>query len=414
MSEAVATSLAPAALVGPTLPALLNHGQQLATAAPEPSKALAALLADEQLLRTASTSPVTFRPALFWHDDEPVIWPRTVNLIQGQTGVHKSRVAELLGSTLLATLAGRPAPAATLGLGFRPDPGERYRLLYIDTERNLTDQLPYALQQLKARAGYDITEHPPEFYYTSLVRAPRAERFPRLAEYLAHYRHDFDGHLIVILDVLSDCVADYNDVTASLGLIDLLNVAVNEQDATFLAVIHENPGSTAKARGHLGTEASNKASTVLQVSLVKEQGRATGLIQLLYMKRRYAAPGLTFFATFDETTRGLVRADADAPEVQVRGQPAGFQSVSSRNEVLAIMPDLLSQGPVQFGQLVKALSENLGISDSSAKRYLSNAVGGSVADGSGQILVLTKRAAQVGKGVLYSLESYTSPPPIGS
>jgi len=93
MNDAVATSPTPAALVGPALPDLLTHAQQLASQAPEPSQALAALLADEQLLRVASTSPVTFRPALFWHDDEPVIWPRTVNLIQGQTGVHKSRAA---------------------------------------------------------------------------------------------------------------------------------------------------------------------------------------------------------------------------------------------------------------------------------------------------------------------------------
>jgi len=411
MNDSVATSPAPAALVGPTLPALLTHGHQLASQAPEPSQALAALLADEQLLRVASTSPVTFRPALFWHDDEPVIWPRTVNLIQGQTGVHKSRVAELLGSTLLATLAGRPAPAATLGLGFRPDPGERYRLLYIDTERNLTDQLPYALQQLKARAGYDITEHPPEFYYTSLVRAPRAERFPRLAEYLAHYRHGFEGHLIVILDVLSDCVADYNDVTASLGLIDLLNVAVNEQDATFLAVIHENPGSTAKARGHLGTEASNKASTVLQVSLVKEQGRATGLIQLLYMKRRYAAPGLTFFATFDETTRGLVRADADAPEVQVHARP-GPQRKASAATVLAVLPDLLTAGPLSAGELIAALTAHLGVSPRTVKNYLSELVpphSGYVNDLSGHACRLIRRKADAGLTVLYSLEPVTNP-----
>lgn len=203
------------------------------------------------------------------------------------------------------------------------------------------------------------------------MRAPRAERFPRLSEYLAHYRHGFDGHLVVILDVLSDCVADYNDVTASLGLIDLLNVAVNEQDATFLAVIHENPGSTAKARGHLGTEASNKASTVLQVSLVKEQGRATGLIQLLYMKRRYAAPGLTFFATFDETTRGLVRADADAPEVQVRSRPTGPpRKEGPANTLSRILPELLADGPMQSGLLEEAAAMQLNVSSRAVRTYL--------------------------------------------
>jgi len=390
-----------------TLADMIDNANNLAIAAAPPSERQLRQREQSALLRAAYTKPVTFRPALFWHDDEQVIWPRTVNLIQGQTGVHKSRVAEVFGSAVLAQLAGRPNLSATLGVGFRPVEGEHYRLLYVDTERNLTDQFPFALQQLKTRAGYDLAQHPPGFDFASLVLESRAERFAALTEFLADQRRDFDGHLLVILDVLSDCVADYNDVGASLGLIDLLNVAVNEQDATFLAVIHENPGSTAKARGHLGTEASNKASTVLQVSLVKEQNRPTGLIQLLYLKRRYAAPGLTFFATFDEFSKGLVRADADAPEVQVRARPTGPPRKASATTVLAILPDLLASAPMSAGHLASAVASQLSIGNRTAREYLAELLepgAGYVNDAQGRRCCLTRSRAQTGLSLLYSLK----------
>jgi hypothetical protein len=235
-----------------------------------------------------------------------------------------------------------------LGIEFRPALGEAYKLLYVDTERNTSDQLPFAIQQLKSRAGFNPHDHPPALNYTSLVLLPRAERFPALAEYLAYHRAGFAGHLLVILDVLSDCVADYNDVAASLGLMDLLNVAVNEQDVTFLCVIHENPGGASnKARGHLGTEAGNKASTALQVGFVKEGGKPTLLLQLLYLKRRYAAPGLVFFAVYDEAACGLVRA---APELAaLAGQRARPPRQGQAEKVLALLPELLASGAVGAG-----------------------------------------------------------------
>ena len=407
MSELVTSARAasPCALIGPSLPELLAHINGLANATFEPTVGLAELLRDEQLLRTASTQFVTFQPALFWHDDEPVIWPRTVNIVQGQTGVHKSRVAELFGSALLAQLAGRPNLDATLGVSFRPAESERYRLVYIDTERNLTEQFPYALQQLKLRAGYGLAEHPPEFHYTSLVRTPRAERFPRLVEYIDHSRRQFKGHLIIILDVLSDCVADFNDVSASLSLIDLLNVAVNEQDATFLAVIHENPGTTAKARGHLGTEVSNKASTVLQVSLQKDQGQPTGLIQLHYLKRRYAAPGLMSFATFDEATRGLVRADVDVAGMQGNARSAGAQRKIPAATVLGLLPGLLIE-PLRAGQLEAELVKILGIAVRTVRDYLKDLLkkgAGCVEDNSGRVCQLKLSVGKKGPSKFYEL-----------
>ena len=186
-----------------------------------------------------------------------------------------------------------------------------------------------------------------------------------------------------------------------------INVAVNEQDATFIAVIHENPGSTSKARGHLGTEASNKASTVLQVGFVKEGGRLTPLIQLLYLKRRYAAPGLAFFATFDEFTRGLVRTNVDAADVQAMARPVGAPRKASAATVLALLPEILATGPMRVGELLIGLSVRLGIGDRTAKNYLAELLmpgTGYVHDAAGRLCQLAKSDSPTGPAKLYSLE----------
>jgi hypothetical protein len=392
---------------------LFAEADRLADEQPAPgaelSERLAGLLALGRQIRAATEQPVTFRPALFWHDEEPVIWPRSVNLIQGQTGVHKSRVAELFGS---AVLRARALPDEALGIEFRPAPDEVYKLLYVDTERNTSDQLPFAIQQLKGRAGFDQSDHPPALDYTSLVLLPRAERFPALAEYLAYQRAGFTGHLLVILDVLSDCVADYNDVAASLGLMDLLNVAVNEQDVTFLCVIHENPGGTSnKARGHLGTEAGNKASTALQVGFVKEGGKPTSLLQLLYLKRRYAAPGLVFFAVYDEAARGLVRA---APELAaLAGAHTGPPRQDPTGKVLGLLPELLASKAVGAGVLEAELAARLGRTTRTVRDYLAKLLlpgAGHITDATGRVCQLTKRKEPAGLTVLYALEPVANSP----
>ena len=87
------------------------------------SSHLPGLLDIRAQLRIAVGNPITFRKALFWQDGEPVIWPRTVNMIQGQTGVHKSRVAELFAASVLSD-GPDPRQGDTLGIEFRRAEGE--------------------------------------------------------------------------------------------------------------------------------------------------------------------------------------------------------------------------------------------------------------------------------------------------
>lgn len=361
---------------------------------------LSELLSMQGQLRTRTEGEIVFNPALFWHDDEPVIWPRTINMIQGQYGVHKSRLAELFATILLAV---GPPTFDTLGLSFQPLAGETYKLCYVDTERNTSDQFPYALQSIKERAGFARGVHPSSFEYTSLINVPRGERFAALRDFLVHIRASFTGHIFTVLDVVPDCVRNFNDVNDSLELVDLLNEVINEQNITFLVLIHENPGGV-KARGHLGTELGNKASTILQIAYLKSDDAPRRIIELSYLKRRYGTPDFTSYAEYDAETKGLIRAEPTARELAQKQRP----QKAPLDDVLSLLPELLRE-PMPAGELEKRLGERLNVSP----RTIHDRLKDCLPDGASGLLNLEGRLCSLtkqerGKEKYYALQPTVS------
>jgi hypothetical protein len=361
------------------------------------------LLDTREKLRQRSAEAVRFAVPLIYQDDEPVIWPRTINLIQGQTGSHKSRAAALFATVMIA--AELPV-CDTVGLTRHGEDTHTYTLCYVDTERNASDDFPFAIQQIRERAGYARDHHPDSFDYISLEPIPRAARLEALGQYLQHVRSKYDNHLIIVLDVLTDCIGSFNDEKESLLLVDMLNRFINSQDVTFICVIHENPGGM-KARGHLGTEAQNKASTVLQVAYMKQaNGESTDVIEMRYLKRRNGSPGLSFHVTYDEATKGLVRADAAA----VAHATASRRAKATPEAMASALATALAYGPTSSGNLENKLAEQLGTGVRTIRDRLAELVATAAVlfDVSGRECQLTK--AKDGKETRYALTPTAASP----
>jgi hypothetical protein len=270
-----------------------------------PMNKLTRLLESQKKIKEAKSKLVSFSQPILLHKDKPVIFPKTINVIQGKAGVHKSRLAETICASLLKT----PESNRDL-LGFNKSVLNRYAVCYVDTERNLSDQLPYSLQQIQLKAGYEIKDHPYGFDYISLLEFGREERFEMLNIYLEHIRKQFPVHLFIVLDVITDCVFNFNDTKDSMKLIDMMNQSINRYDVTFLCLIHENPGSTDKARGHLGTEILNKASTVLQIGFERDaENHNTDLLKVVYLKCRSSKKHEPFYVQYSDAEKGLIIAD---------------------------------------------------------------------------------------------------------
>lgn len=256
-------------------------------------------------LRQLKKSDIEFANPILQQSEFPVFFPRTINLIQGQAGAHKSRLAEIICSALLK------APDCNNDLlGFNKVGESAYKVIYVDTERNLSEQLPYSLQKIQSMAGFRKEDDPSTFDFISLVATSRKDRFSVLVEYLKLTRHKSPNEpLFVVLDVSTDCIEDFNRPDKSLELIDEMNMAINESDIIFLCIIHENPG-TSKARGHFGTELLNKATVAMQVSFEKNgSNENTDVVKVKYLKCRTTAKHPPFYVKYDDDIESLVTVD---------------------------------------------------------------------------------------------------------
>ena len=198
------------------------------------------ILATQQKLKRRKAGAIKFADPILYQNGNPVFHPNTINVIQGQAGVHKSRLAETICSALI-----KLPDCDNRLLGFAmSDQVQKYSILYVDTERNLSEQLPFALQSIQLKAGYLKEDHPSEFDFISLLEFDRKQRFDVLNKYLSHYRTIYsDRPTFIVLDVSTDCIEDFNKSDKSMELIDHMNLAINTHNVVFLCLIYENPGS---------------------------------------------------------------------------------------------------------------------------------------------------------------------------
>lgn len=308
------------------------------------------LLHTQKIIAERKAKHIVFSKPILTQNGNPSIFPKTINVIQGKAGVHKSRLAETICSTLIKCIS-----STTELLGFENSTNEPITICYVDTERNHADQLPYALQQIQLKAGYDIEDNVPAFDFISLLEFPREIRFEVLENYLSYIREKFSTHIFIVLDVITDCVFNFNDTKDSMRLIDLMNIFINQYNVTFLCLIHENPGSGDKARGHLGTEIMNKASTVLQVGFEKDADqKALDLIKVAYLKCRSTRKHEPFYACYSESEKRLVLASME----EVIDAADAKKQKAHAMQIKKLLADLLNE-PMSKTDLFSKLTRKL-------------------------------------------------------
>jgi hypothetical protein len=282
----------------------------------EGKKLLAVLLENSAIItEKAAQEKIHFAPPILTRtgkdgSTEPIFYANTLTMITGLAGVHKSRLAE----TILAAFLSAPGNFYDL-LGLNAQRAGDCVACLIDTERSLEAQLPFAIQQIRRLAGFCRTESVPNLEYTSLVNLRRADRQFAMREFFQHVRKKHEKkHLIFVIDVLSDLCEDFNNPRFALPLIDELNDMINRHSCTVIAVLHQNPsGFNDKSRGHLGSEAENKSSTVITIG--KHQD-LDDVFAVRCKKQRSDKPFSTFYVKFCDVQKTLVEEDRNAVQAQ--------------------------------------------------------------------------------------------------
>lgn len=252
-----------------------------------------------------ASKPIVRSPPIIKLNGKGIIGKRTINIIQGKFGSHKSRLAEMLLSLLLSDRY-----CDTDFCGFSKDEMILFLLAYVDTERNQSEQFPMAIQQIRKLAGHDPFQSHDRLIPYSLIGFERKDRLRALKAFVEAAMQVSSHHLFILLDVVTDCIGDFNNASESLELFDFLNMLINDHNITFLLIIHENPG-TDKARGHTGTEASNKASTIMQIGFEKVNNKDSDLIAVKFLKLRSGKKPDPLYLYFDESRHCLARASQE-------------------------------------------------------------------------------------------------------
>ncbi|MBC3784948.1 AAA family ATPase [Spirosoma utsteinense] len=328
----------------------------------DPTLLLTSLLERECALGEAATKEVVFSPPLISRLESGIIGRGTINIIQGAYGSHKSRLAETLAALMLTTNDTHDSQF----MDFKRAVIERFCVCYIDTERNQSEELPFAVQQIKLKAGFLLADKPESFRFTSIKHIERKQRFAAIDAFIGHVRQSTSLHLFALIDVVTDAIGDFNDSEETMKLFDFLGNLCDRHNATFLLVIHQNPG-TDKARGHTGTEAANKASSVLQIGFEKDSnGVDSELIRLRFLKLRRGKRPDPIYLRYCDQAKGLVLADAAqvAEHINQRKHKADVQDMADR------LTSLLSEGPVPKGSVVDTLMTEFSSSNRTIRERL--------------------------------------------
>lgn len=189
--------------------------------------------------------------------------PGNLTAIYSQPKTGKSA---LVGAMIAAAMTSPSLGYDTLQIA-GPNYG-KLALLHFDTE-----QSPYDWQQLikSALKRVKMTEPPPWLMSYTLTGMPAhdCQRFIWAA--MKRAKKLFGGIHSVLIDGIGDLVRNPNDEEECFPLVTELHGKAIEYETAIVSVLHMNPGSEIKGRGHLGSQLERKAESNLTLEKNDEE-----------------------------------------------------------------------------------------------------------------------------------------------
>ena len=193
-------------------------------------------------------------PQIIWVDNSTIA---TLGNFSASTGKAKSRKTFNVSALVAASLANGKVLQYTAKL-----PDDKRKILYVDTEQSRF-HCHSVMQRILRLAGLPDNMNSENLVFFGLREYSPNLRL-RLIEYALQTQKGFG---LVIIDGIRDLMLDINNPSESVHIINKLMQWSSRYDLHIHCVLHLNKGDD-NVRGHIGTELSNKAETVLVLSLI--------------------------------------------------------------------------------------------------------------------------------------------------
>jgi hypothetical protein len=293
-------------------------------------------------------------PILVFKTGEPFLDKCTITQIQGSYGSHKSRLS---ANGIVAALGGNDSVLQ------KPYQGS-IRVLYMDSERSVKAEFATAVKAIVDTIGTDD-----DFLYTSLLTIPRHDRIEAIKTFIEKERNDHpDDHIIVVFDVSTDLTGSFNSESDALDLFGFFSLMINDFDMSIIHVIHENPnrGEYSKARGHVGTEGTNKSSNVLSIKY--EGNREEKVIAIEFVKVRNTDPKHKIYVKYNEETKLLVLRDQRLAEAEITAKKVGKETINAALDCFYDKDNSFNEHLlIDKMDAVKAIMKEIGLKETAAR-----------------------------------------------
>lgn len=193
-----------------------------------------------------------------------VAHPGNLVVIVGDRGAGKS---SFFAAGLAAPMAANEEADC---LGFESSNSERRAVLHLDTEQSL-EHFDALVRRSLRRA--EVEQPPAWLNSVCLTGCEPLEIIEVLATLLHDATGKYGGIHSVWLDGIGDLANSPNDELESNRLVRKLHALAIQYGCPIFAVLHLNPGSDFKSRGHLGSQIERKAETVLKLKKEVVNGR---------------------------------------------------------------------------------------------------------------------------------------------
>lgn len=158
-------------------------------------------------------------------------------------------------------------------------PEEKRGILYIDTEQG-RPHCQQVLRRILRLAGLPEERDPANLVMLTLRKFP-----PDMRLAIVDHAIGTIPHLgLVIIDGIRDLLYDINSPKEATDIISRFMQWTDDRQIHIHTILHQNKNDE-NARGHIGTELNNKAETVMQVEVDKED-RSISVVEAIHIRDR--------------------------------------------------------------------------------------------------------------------------------
>jgi hypothetical protein len=184
-----------------------------------------------------------------------------ISVVGGLPKAGKTQVSAFMLATAL--VKERPLPFDSLEINSSFCEGKM--VVYIDTEQpnSYTNKMRKQIKKI-----LNVENQPDNLKIINLRKYDSEKKSEKVQELMKLWP---DAHLWII-DGIADLIKDPNDTKESFGVIEKFMMKSNELDTAIVLYIHENPGTSGKLRGNLGSEAERKCGGAITIKKIKDKG----------------------------------------------------------------------------------------------------------------------------------------------